>query len=104
MQNVCICLQKRYPNVKRELPVLQNTVLNCEAKLIDYSSRDKEAPVKITTATGETLEADHVIVTVSLGVLKDKHKTLFKPALPDDKISAIQVWFIKEVFNPEIIT
>uniref|UniRef100_A0A182PF47 Amine oxidase domain-containing protein n=1 Tax=Anopheles epiroticus TaxID=199890 RepID=A0A182PF47_9DIPT len=38
--------------------------------------------VLITTADGSRYEADHVIVTVSLGVLKASHRTMFTPALP----------------------
>lgn len=34
--------------------------------------------------------ADYVIVTASLGVLKDRHANLFTPALPEKKISAIE--------------
>ncbi|XP_030385569.1 spermine oxidase-like [Scaptodrosophila lebanonensis] len=38
---------------------------------------------------GEVLTADHVICTVSLGVLKEQHKQLFSPALPPAKCRAI---------------
>lgn len=47
-------------------------------------------PVKILCGNGRTFDVDHVIVTVSLGVLKEKHSTLFRPSLPTDKIAAIQ--------------
>lgn len=50
----------------------------------------KSHPVKILCRNGKTFDADHVIVTVSLGILKEKHSTLFCPALPTDKITAIQ--------------
>ncbi|KAH8370152.1 hypothetical protein KR093_002405 [Drosophila rubida] len=38
---------------------------------------------------GELLQADHVICTVSLGVLKEQHEKLFVPALPEAKVRAI---------------
>ena len=47
-------------------------------------------PVKILCGNGRTFDADHVIVTVSLGILKEKHSTLFRPSLPTDKIAAIR--------------
>ena len=49
--------------------------------------------VKITYSDKETytheLLADHVIVTVPLGVLKRHHKDLFEPALPEEKVISI---------------
>ena len=47
-------------------------------------------PVKILCGNGKTFDADHVIVTVSLGILKENHSTLFRPSLPTDKMTAIQ--------------
>lgn len=35
-------------------------------------------------------EADHVILTMSLGVLKEQHQTLFHPQLPPVKVNAIE--------------
>lgn len=39
---------------------------------------------------GSKYNADHVITTVSLGVLKEKHLAIFEPHLPTWKINAIE--------------
>lgn len=49
-------------------------------------------PVKLHFCDGATLSADHVIVTVSLGVLKhgiEQNHSMFHPPLPSFKIGAI---------------
>jgi spermine oxidase len=45
---------------------------------------------RVHCTDGSQYTADHVIVTVSLGVLKATHTTLFQPALPPSKVSSIQ--------------
>ena len=45
--------------------------------------------VMVECENGEKFYADHVICTIPLGVLKDKHLTLFSPQLPDSKIKAM---------------
>ncbi|CAH2321622.1 peroxisomal N(1)-acetyl-spermine spermidine oxidase [Pelobates cultripes] len=47
-------------------------------------------PVQVQCEDGETFEADHVIVTVSLGFLKEKASSFLSPALPPNKAQAIQ--------------
>ncbi|KAI9812419.1 MAG: hypothetical protein M1827_004650 [Pycnora praestabilis] len=47
------------------------------------------APATVECEDGETFEADHVIITVPLGVLKED-AVQFEPALPDWKSGAIQ--------------
>uniref|UniRef100_A0A8C2EPB6 Zgc:66484 n=1 Tax=Cyprinus carpio TaxID=7962 RepID=A0A8C2EPB6_CYPCA len=47
---------------------------------------DQRYPVQVVCENGQSFEADHVIVTVSLGVLKDKASTMFEPPLPQTKI------------------
>lgn len=39
---------------------------------------------------GSSFDADHCIVTVSLGVLKENYKTMFDPQLPLMKCNAIE--------------
>jgi len=59
--------------------------LNTPVKHIQYAENN----VQITTSTDDMIEADRVIVTLPLGVLKAGDVT-FDPSLPDDKQTAIQ--------------
>lgn len=86
-----ILLQKSYPDPKKELPVRNNTLLNSEVTTIDYSNSKINESIIVTTKDGKVYPAKHVIVTVSLGVLKERHQTLFDPLLPAEKIKAIEV-------------
>lgn len=81
-------LMKKYPDPDNELPVLNRTKFNTEVTKIDYSNEDGTA--KITTDDGKEYIADHVILTVSLGVLKAQYKTLFNPPLPEYKVNNIK--------------
>ncbi|CAN0098694.1 unnamed protein product [Lampetra planeri] len=47
-------------------------------------------PVRVECEDGECFLADHVILTASLGVLKERHGTMFDPPLPGDKVAAIE--------------
>ena len=46
--------------------------------------------VRVECEDEEWLAADHVVVTASLGVLKDRHEALFSPPLPEEKVLAIE--------------
>lgn len=59
---------------------------------IDYL-QNVEGPSVLITTKGQLYKADHVIVTVSIGVLKEKYKSLFIPPLPDYKVNTIKVCF-----------
>ncbi|KAM9305653.1 peroxisomal N(1)-acetyl-spermine/spermidine oxidase-like [Gastrophryne carolinensis] len=53
-------------------------------------TKAEKYPVKVTCEDGEEFPADHIIITVSLGCLKERSSTLFDPPLPKGKIEAIQ--------------
>ncbi|CAB0005810.1 unnamed protein product [Nesidiocoris tenuis] len=50
----------------------------------------EEGRVVVKTIDGNAYNGDYVIVTVSLGVMKDRHEKLFCPMLPDRKVEAIE--------------
>ncbi|KAG8337821.1 hypothetical protein J6590_015491 [Homalodisca vitripennis] len=79
-------LSKKIPNPSEELPVVNKTVLGKQVTRIER----KAGEVEVTCADGSTYLADHVIVTVSLGVLKKHAADMFHPALPEDKSAAIE--------------
>ena len=60
-------------------------ILETRVSRIEYNG-DK---VNIETENGKTFQADHVISTMSLGVLKKYHDSLFSPALPKALINAM---------------
>ncbi|XP_029460833.1 spermine oxidase-like [Rhinatrema bivittatum] len=78
----------------RYLPV---SVLRCKkpVKCIHWTDspgntiKSKSHPVRIICEDGEQFLADHVIITVSLGCLKERALSMFEPPLPQEKLEAI---------------
>jgi monoamine oxidase len=58
-----------------------------EVERIEYGSNDK---VILQCGNGESVKAMSAIVTVSLGVLKARHATMFSPPLPNRLVEAIE--------------
>ncbi|XP_022833970.1 spermine oxidase-like isoform X2 [Spodoptera litura] len=52
--------------------------------------QDPTQDVVVYCKDGSSYRAKNVIVTVSLGVLKERHSHLFSPALPQGKVTSIQ--------------
>lgn len=59
--------------------------MNKEVRNIDWNSNE----VIIKCADGTEYQAEHVLFTITLGVLKKQHLTLFTPKLPQKKVTAI---------------
>ncbi|XP_053352409.1 spermine oxidase-like [Clarias gariepinus] len=75
--------------------VLTNTAVKSIHWDLETNSHGKEGkehnhPVRVICENDLTIDADHVIVTVSLGVLKQQARTMFEPALPKPKLGAIE--------------
>ena len=88
-----------YDNIVKALPAeLSSDCVHCNHEVTrinwtttsELDSSKSRHPVKILCSNGKSFEADHVILTVSLGVLKEKYLSLFSPPLPTDKINVIQ--------------
>jgi Monoamine oxidase len=73
-----------------EVPVDANVKYKKEVTCIKWKNLP-EAKVMVECSDGSSYTADHAIVTVSLGVLKDKAQSLFSPALPPQKLNVIKV-------------
>ncbi|XP_017838418.1 spermine oxidase [Drosophila busckii] len=72
-----------------ELGSLEQRVLfNTSVQKINWNRND--ARVELQLSNGDSCVADHVIVTVSLGVLKASHLQLFEPKLPVAKQRAVE--------------
>jgi monoamine oxidase len=89
-------ITKKLPNPTKDLKVEDKILFNKEVKNIDWLNTSNEF-VKIKCSDGSEYDADHVIITVSLGVLKKFHKTLFTPELPEIKKNAIEGFSIGTV-------
>lgn len=57
---------------------------------ISYNQPGSTSPVRVECSDGSAYDADHVICTMSLGVLKERHVSIFNPLLPLEKITTIE--------------
>ena len=73
--------------IKRGLP---DSAILYNSEVVSIRWNNPGVPfVRLTTCDERTFEADHVVVTCSLGYLKAHRDTLFEPELPSKKYSAI---------------
>ncbi|XP_060728481.1 peroxisomal N(1)-acetyl-spermine/spermidine oxidase [Tachysurus vachellii] len=80
-------------HMMNELPkdiVLFNKTVKCIHWNSQASSKEITCPVTVECITGETFEADHVILTIPLGYMKKHHDSLLNPPLPQHKLHSIQ--------------
>ncbi|XP_047522365.1 spermine oxidase-like [Pieris napi] len=71
-------------------PGLPNLDIKLNTEVTQIIRPEDGADVRVVCVDGSTYTARHVIVTVSLGVLKERYNTLFNPGLPLGKIEAIE--------------
>ncbi|XP_018347124.1 PREDICTED: peroxisomal N(1)-acetyl-spermine/spermidine oxidase-like [Trachymyrmex septentrionalis] len=80
-------LLQKIPNPEERLPIMEKIEFEKVVTTCNYSSGEN---VTVTTRDGCEYSASHVIFTGSLGVLKDKHSSMFVPSLPQKKQRAIE--------------
>ncbi|XP_067647273.1 spermine oxidase-like [Eurosta solidaginis] len=82
-------LMKSKSDEEDDLGLLNKRIqYNSRVRNIEWQ-RQSDANVRIHLCNGGIIDTDHVICTVSLGVLKETHHNLFTPALPPAKCRAI---------------
>jgi monoamine oxidase len=83
---------RKIPDPGNELSVRNKTVFEKEVKKIKWDIVDGQNKNKVIVicSDGSVYAAQHVIVTVSLGVLKERADSMFEPALPEEKLNAIK--------------
>ncbi|KAJ8964362.1 hypothetical protein NQ317_018468 [Molorchus minor] len=83
-------MMKKIPDPTKQLPLDDKIFLNKEVRNIAWDTGANTERVVVTCADGSTYNADHIIVTTSLGVLKRNYKSMFTPAPPSNKINSIE--------------
>ncbi|NXT27843.1 PAOX oxidase, partial [Syrrhaptes paradoxus] len=56
----------------------------------EEGDESRDFPVRVECEDGDAFLADHVIITVPLGFLKEHHQDFFQPPLPERKAEAIR--------------
>ncbi|KAJ9585575.1 hypothetical protein L9F63_002605, partial [Diploptera punctata] len=80
-------LMKKIPDASNELSVGDKIHHQAEVVQILWDDNDE---VVVKLRSGGMFIAEHVVMTVSLGVLKTNSHLMFKPALPQHKLNSIQ--------------
>lgn len=79
--------QQKISTTKNNFSIIEKIEFNKNVDNINYISNDN---IVVKTTDNSKYMASHVIFTASLGVLKEKHMTMFTPLLPERKQNAIK--------------
>lgn len=75
----------------KQLPLDDKILLNKEVtKIVWDNNATNRNGVTVSCSDGSVSNADHIIVTASVGVLKKFHQSMFVPELPAYKINSIE--------------
>ena len=81
--------QKKLPDPSKDLKLDQLIQLEKVVTNIEWGTTS-DGTVTVKCADLSEYPCDHVIVTASLGVLKEHHQKMFTPELPIEKKNAIE--------------
>lgn len=84
------CIHWNYSADRQEVITNQNNNHNENNSHLPQDTLSLRPPISVECEDEEWIPADHVIITASLGVLKKSHEAMFSPALPEDKVLAIE--------------
>lgn len=84
------CIHWNYSADRQEVITNQNNNHNENNSQQPQDTLILGPPISVECEDEEWIPADHVIITASLGVLKKNHEAMFSPALPADKVVAIE--------------
>lgn len=76
-------------------PVARIQYADCDAtngNVAQDNDDGGDAVVTVTCEDGRTFRCSHVIMTASVGFLKENLETFFRPALPEEKLNAIRTF------------
>ncbi|XP_050297420.1 spermine oxidase-like isoform X2 [Anthonomus grandis grandis] len=79
-------LIKTNANISKDNFIKQHVLLNKQVNKINWTN----CKAKVYCTDGSTYSADHVILTVSVAVLRNTYKTLFEPPLPTYKVNCVE--------------
>jgi hypothetical protein len=85
--------QKTIPDPNNELPVKYKIHYLNEVEKVKWDNLPQEYMNKVIVqcSDGTSYLADFAIITVSLGVMKEKAQSMFQPVLPSSKLNAVKV-------------
>jgi spermine oxidase len=80
-------ITKKKPDPSKAIDIESRTIFNKEVSNIKWNGNNQ---IVIKCSDGSSYDCDHVVVTCSLGVLKENYMTMFTPELPKLKTNAIE--------------
>ncbi|XP_063904991.1 spermine oxidase-like [Zophobas morio] len=83
-------LMKKIPDPAKQLPFNQAVLLNKEVTKVLWNKNSSQNGVTVVCSDRTNYTADHVILTTSIGVLKERQRSMFIPSLPRVKREAIR--------------